>query len=126
MLIAAMVGTRATNKLKRAKKTQEEGDYISLDDSESDTESEDWEKFVEEAEAATQTASKGKAPASSKAKTPPTAAEKGKAPMQQTPVSMKRKTVAKRKWRARGIEFEEPIASEQLISFGVWFCSSQQ
>ncbi len=108
MLIAAMVSTRATNKLKKTRKTQEEGEYISLDESE--TESEDWEKFCEEAETAALAAeaSKGKAPASSRAKTPSTAAEKGKAPM-----SMKRKTVARRKGRARGIEIREPIAREQ-------------
>ncbi len=38
VLIVAMVGTQATNKLKRTKKNQEEGEYISLDDDDSETE----------------------------------------------------------------------------------------
>ncbi len=69
----------------------------------------DWDEVLKK----TAATSKGKAPATSNAKTLPTAAEKGKAPMQQTPMSMKWKTVAKRKGRARGIEIQVPIASEQ-------------
>ncbi len=47
-----MAGTHATNKLKQAKRRQAEEEYVSLDDSDSDTKSEDWEQFTEEAEAA--------------------------------------------------------------------------
>ncbi len=107
MLIADMVGTRATNKLKRTRKTQEEGEYVSLD--ESDIDSEDWDKVLEENAARAAVELKGKAPASEKEKIPPTAIEKGKAPMQQTPMSMKRKCVERKKGRARGIEIDEPL-----------------
>ncbi len=115
---ATMVGTRATNKLKRSNQTQEEGEYISLDESDSETESIDWDELIIESAAA----GKGKAPVGTKAKTPSIPAEKGKAPMEPTP--MKRKTVAKRKGRARGIEVTEPppknvvhISSERIKAF---------
>ncbi len=93
VFITALVSTRVTNKMKRARKTQVEGEYVSLDDSK--TESEDWDKAVEEAAAKASSASKGKVPASTKAETPPTAVEKGEAPME--PMLMKRKSVARKK-----------------------------
>ncbi len=105
VFITVLVSTRVSNKLKRAKTTQDEAKCIPLNDSE--TESEDWEKTVEGAkEAAALVAkgspgTKGKGPASAKAKTPPTAAEKGKAPMKSIP--MKKKGVARKWTRTRGI-----------------------
>ncbi len=61
VLIVAMVSTRTTNKLKRAPSAQKEGKYINLEDS--DDESIDWEKLMEEdSESAS---SKGKASAAS-------------------------------------------------------------
>ncbi len=112
MFITALVSTRVTNKLKRARKDQGEPELVPLDGSK--TESNDWEKTVEGEQHIVATkasaTSKGKASASEKAKTPPTAVEKGKAPME--PMSMKRKSVALKRGRSRGIEIEEQLASE--------------
>ncbi len=52
---------------------------------------------------------KGKLPESAKDKTPPMAAEKGKGPMPSPSISVKRKSVARKKGRARGVVIEEPL-----------------
>ncbi len=50
VFITALVSTRVTNKLKRETKTQEEGEFVSLDESEA--EYEDQEKTVKDAQGA--------------------------------------------------------------------------
>ncbi len=89
-----------------------------MDESASKTDSVDWDALMEEEEDTAvkeKTASKRKAPTTpTKAKTAPSAAQKGKAPMQ--PISLQRKSVPRKKARARGIEIRESVAHEQSTS----------